>query len=791
LKTKGIYFLYRVLQACALPALLLYFVFRGFGNRGYWRSLPERFGFLPHSFRQTGPGAIWLHAVSMGEILACLEFARGMRAEFPHSPLFVSTSTLAGRATAEQKLGGIADGIFFAPVDYVFAVRRVLRALQPALVVVAETEIWPNLFREVHHSGAGLAMVNGRISDRALPRYLRLGRVFPVLRAALAAVDTLLAQTEEMRQRFLALGAERVALGGNLKYDFTARVADAGSPVVQLVERARPAKVWIAASTMADERVDEDDAVIAAWRQMRGVFLMLVPRKPERFDVVAGKLDAAGIAYVRRSRLGPNGCPDGCNDGCEDGGGTAPPLVLLLDSIGELGGLFGLADCVFMGGTLAARGGHNILEPALFGKAVIVGPHMENFAEVADEFRAARAVVEVDGADDLALAVERVLANDGGVGARARQCALARRGATARAVKAMRDVYRVPRYRPAMPWYLVAWVLSRVWRWEGRRRRQRDYARQYKLDVPVIGVGNLTMGGTGKTPCVLRLAELLRERGRKPGILTRGYGRTSPTPVLALPLGAAVRTEESGDEPQIFLRARVAPVGIGADRHRAGTLLRQKFGPDVMLLDDGFQHVKLARDFDVVLLDALNPFGGGEVFPLGRLREPMLGLARADAVVITRSEASDLGPAIERAVRRWNPRAPVFRARIEPEWWVEHRTGRYLRPADLKLDRVGVFCGLGNPRSFYRTLDALGTRYVDCVEFQDHHRYLPHELTRMAEQFRRQGAVALVTTEKDAVNLCQDADQLLAPLPLYWLKIGMRIEGEAELLAAIERRLAP
>ena len=239
----------------------------------------------------------------MGEILACLEFARGLRAEFPRSRLFVSTSTLAGRATAEQKLGGIADGIFFAPVDYVFVVRRILRTLKPSLVVVAETELWPNLFREVHRTGAGLAMVNGRISDRALPKYLRLRKVFPVI---LAATDTILAQTEEMRRRFLALGAARVTVGGNLKYDFTARAAGAESPVVrliQLIQRVRPSKVWIAASTMADERVDEDDAVIAAWRTMSGVFLVLVPRKPERFDAAAAKLDAAGVRYARRSRL--------------------------------------------------------------------------------------------------------------------------------------------------------------------------------------------------------------------------------------------------------------------------------------------------------------------------------------------------------------------------------------------------------------------------------------------------------------------------------------------------------
>ena len=189
--------------------------------------MPQRFGFLPRSLRQTGPGAIWLHAVSVGEVLACLELLRRLRAEFPASGLFVSTATLAGRATADEKLRGLADGVFYAPADYVFAVRRVLRTLRPSVVIVAETEIWPNLFRETKRTGAALAVVNGRISDRAFPRYLPFRRFFA---AVLPHADAILAQTEAIRERFLALGAppERTRAAGNFKYDFEARAAAAG-----------------------------------------------------------------------------------------------------------------------------------------------------------------------------------------------------------------------------------------------------------------------------------------------------------------------------------------------------------------------------------------------------------------------------------------------------------------------------------------------------------------------------------------------------------------------------------
>jgi len=299
-------------------------------------------------------------------------------------------------------------------------------------------------------------------------------------------------------------------------------------------------------------------------------------------------------------------------------------------------------------------------------------------------------------------------------------------------------------------------------------------------------VGNISMGGTGKTPCVLRLAELLRDRGRIPAILTRGYGRISHLRSLVLPPGADVRTERTGDEPQIFLRSRLAPVGIGADRFETASLLRQSFEVDTILLDDGFQHVKLARDVDILLVDGLNPFGGGEVFPVGRLREPLAGLARADLIVITRSDTTDLGPAIERIVRRHNVRAPLIHAWVEPLRWVEHRTGALHGVGEIAFDRAGAFCGLGNPHGFRRTLTKLGARVVDWIEFDDHHRYTPDELRRIAGQFLAKGVTAILTTEKDSVNLCDACDDLLAPLALYWLEIAMRFDNEAALMRSIE-----
>jgi tetraacyldisaccharide 4'-kinase len=786
LKIKGIYLLYRLLQALGWPIVLLYFLWRGLRRRAYFGSLRQRCGFLPASFRQTVPGAIWLHAVSVGEAIAAVELIRQLRLRLPRSPVFVSVSTLAGYEAATQKLHDLAS-VFYAPLDYVFAVRRVLRALRPSLAIVMETEIWPNLFRETKRAGAGLLLINGRISGRALGRYRTLRWFFS---GVLAQVDLLLAQSEEMRQRWIRIGAppEKVRAAGNLKYDFQPREAAPESPVRRLLERLRPCAIWIAASTMPPAAAgdpDEDAAVIAAFQQVStrqpALLLLLAPRKPERFDAAAQALTRAGIPFVRRSGL--------------TGSQELPlPGALLLDSIGELSSLFALADVVFMGGTLASRGGHNILEPALAARPIVAGPHMENFAEIAADFRAAGALVEVYDPATLAAAVLDILENPAraaDLGAKAASCARARQGATTLAASHASGIFarHVPRYRPAQPAFAFFWMLSRLWIWGGKLGRARGLARRHRLEAPVISVGNITVGGTGKTPMVLHLTRRLKDAGWNPGILTRGYGRHSPHRRQALAAGAHLPVSQSGDEPQLFLRAGVAPVGIGADRWRVGQLLEREFGVDVIVLDDGFQHARLDRRPDIVLVDALDPFGGGYPLPLGRLREPLESLSRADIFVVTRSESGRVAQGAEHFLRRQNPRAPVFHARAQPEAWVSAATGETVAADALPYARVAAFCGLGNPEYFWCTLAALGLQAAVRIEFEDHHTYKPRELRYMGRQFRDDGVEAVVTTEKDLVNLCEDPGHLLATLPLYWLRIGVHLDREDEFLDAISQRL--
>jgi 3-deoxy-D-manno-octulosonic-acid transferase len=786
IKSALIQILYWAIRIAAFPLLVFYFVYRAISDPRYSHRFSERLGDEPASFHPTPPGAIWLHAVSVGEVVSAAGLLREIRERSSSIPLYVSVATVAGREIAEERLSALVDGVFYAPIDYAFAVRRVLARTRPSAVVILETEIWPVLYRETKRAGCSLLVVNGRISDRAFPRYSRWRFFFQEI---LRLPDAILVQSDQDAARYLQLGAPRDAVRviGNLKYDADPSRAEPPRMVAELIAKLAPQAIWIAASTMpgADGGdVDEDDAVLAAFEELarsnRQLLLVLVPRKPERFDEAETKLRDAGLRYVRRSQEAIP--PD-----------LALPCVVLLDSIGELAGLFPLADVVFMGGTLARRGGHNILEPAACRKAIVTGPHLENFAAIAAEFRERDAFLQIGGPSELAGAVARLLGDRAlreELGARAAALAAAKRGATQ---KAAGEILRcqdlaVPCWHRLSPARFLLWPIAQLWAAVSAFQQRRKMAHARRLSTPVVSIGGIGMGGAGKTPMVDHLAGRLSELGVHPAILTRGYRRRSIATSILVEAGEAAPVSFTGDEAQIFVQSGHAHSGIGADRFVTGRLIEEKYQPDIFLLDDGFQHTRLSRDLDLVLIDALNPFSGGAVFPLGGLREPMSALARAGAFVIMRAAPDREYAGIVRQLRAFNPRAPIFRARLEHRCWVNYRT----RQPHHSLDPpVAAFCGLANPASFWGTLRMLRLQPVFHWAFGDHHHYACAQIVRLAAQAKMHGSSLLLTTEKDAMNLPESTGCVLeqAGVDLYWLKIGVHLEKEDQLLDLIRSHL--
>lgn len=310
------------------------------------------------------------------------------------------------------------------------------------------------------------------------------------------------------------------------------------------------------------------------------------------------------------------------------------------------------------------------------------------------------------------------------------------------------------------------------------RAYRKGLLKQHRLDGTVISVGNLTVGGTGKTPMVLWLAEKLLAEQRKVGILTRGYrGEASPD-------GDAANS--TSDEVRM-LRARLGDqvsFGVGADRFRMGGELAKR-GVNWFILDDGFQHLALARDADIVLLDATDPFGGGHLLPAGRLREPRTALARADLIVITRAAHS---PAIEAAVRR-DSTAPIFYARTELDsilslpFSEEGDACEHPVDYDPGTRKYFAFCGIGNPGAFFSNLREWGFQITGQRAFPDHHRYSEREVGSLADAARASGADGVICTEKDVYNLGATAWRL--PDPIF-VRIRLCIDREEEFGNALE-----
>ncbi len=284
---------------------------------------------------------------------------------------------------------------------------------------------------------------------------------------------------------------------------------------------------------------------------------------------------------------------------------------------------------------------------------------------------------------------------------------------------------------------------------------RRGWLATRRLNRPVVSVGNLSVGGTGKTPFVTFLAERLMKRGWKPGILTRGYGRRKGADLVMIAPSAARTPDarEVGDEPALLARKLPeTPIVVGADRYRAGLLAEDKFKVDVHILDDGFQHLALARDVDIVLLDATQELSDRALLPAGSLREPCAALQRAHLVALTRTELADPGPTEER-VRQINPGAAVFHCTTKLQGILDLSSGTVGPLESVFGEPAYAFCGIGNPSAFFADLGKWGFSVVGRNSYPDHHVYQAEEITRLVARARKSGAKALLTTEKDALNL--------------------------------------
>ena len=428
------YALYSALLAFFLLLTLPYWLLQMLRHGKYRAGFRQRFGAVPPALAGRGrKPVIWVHAVSVGEVVASSALVTALQQKFPSHQVLLSTTTSTGQKLAAQRFG--ADNVFYFPLDFAFAFRPYLDSLRPDLVVVAETEFWPAFLRLAKSSGARIAVINCRISDRSFPGYKRFRFWLPkLLEKTLHNVDLFLAQTEEDRRRLVEIGAieSKVRVTGNLKFDVTP------PPLPPLVATLRESfrdseagPVLVCGSTLEDE----EGSLLSAFRNILAnhprAVLILAPRHPERFPEVAELVEKLGFRISRRSLWSGESLAGG---------------VFLVDTIGELAALYSLATVAFVGGSLVPRGGHNILEPALYGVPIVTGNHYENFRDVVNFF-ASRNAVRIVGLAELPLIFLELIDNGderSTLGRNALAALESQRGATDRTIAALLQLMEVP-----------------------------------------------------------------------------------------------------------------------------------------------------------------------------------------------------------------------------------------------------------------------------------------------------------------------------------------------------------
>lgn len=818
--------IYNIAAVLLVFIALPIFICRTVREEGFWERLKQSFGFLPeHALDPVaGKHCIWVHAASVGEIVAASPLIKEFRKEFPDKPILISVVTNNGYAMAKRIVKD-ADSIIYFPLDLPWLSSGVVKKVMPSVFLPVETELWPNFLKAARKYDIPVMMVNGRISDKSVRRYHHLRGV---LKDMIGTVRKFCMQSGIDAQYIIQLGAppDLVTVTGNTKFDQTYTNITGIEKKALRMEMGIPeqAMVFLAGST----HKGEEEIIFQAFEKIREEFpetkLILAPRNIMRADEIIDLARHHRLSGAKRTILKET--PQNDHD------------VVILDTIGELGKIYGVGDIVYVGGSLVSHGGHNILEPAAHGKPIIVGPNMFNFKDTYALFSARQACLTVHNAGELAASVLDLLHHREkksameeetkaivreNQGAARRSAVLLRELLEDSAVKL--DVHKINKGDNIVEniqsylyklvhgetkgviscvfihlLYLFSFVYCQLlelklafYRW--------GLLKQYKLNCHVISLGNITVGGTGKTPTAQRLAVAIRDMGYKVVILNRGYRAKWKGKVGVVSDGEKIymSATEAGDEA--FLLAKnlpKVPVLIGKDRALTGQYAVEKLHADVVILDDGYQHWRLVRDLDILLIDAINAFGNNYMLPRGTLREPLSHLDRADVCLLTKVDqaAPETCVRIQDTVRRYNDHALVVKSIHDPKCFIEiadwYKDGgdRNTPVSQFKDKKVTAVSAIGNPASFERTISDIGAKVIDSVRFADHHDYTMAEMQFVMDKALKAGSEALIITDKDLVKIPAEFIHSPRPLPVYVLSIQVSfLDGYKEFIDLIQKSL--
>jgi len=784
------YLAYNILLLLASPVILLILLAKKRCRRGLLQrlGLSGPFGLSglfslnkpDRQNRQDRPDepVIWVHAVSLGEVVAVAPLVHALRKRYPLDRIIVSTVTETGREAVEQRLAGVAEHCY-APLDFSWAVSRFVERLAPRAFLFVETELWPNLLRALHRRGIPAVMVNGRLSSDSFRGYRRIR---PFMKQLLEAVTLCLMQSARDAERITALGARpsRVHKTGNIKFDQPLPDPDgvAGGPTRGALGLQDGEELIVAGSTHPVEEDELLSCYATLQKEFPSLVLLLAPRHIERASQVEASARAQGLAVLRRSGMA----------GGQAGMTAGRPRVIVLDTRGELAQVYQHAVLAFVGGTLVPVGGHNLLEPALWGKPVFFGSHTDHCMEVAALLTGVGGGVQVPGREELAVSMAAQLRDRASLrrmGEAAKSVVLDNRGAMQCSLDLITGL--LERTLPGRPatldpgGMLPQWVLSALAVLYDVAVRARaalyclGWLSRRRLPCRVVSVGNLTVGGTGKTPVVIALVEQLLARGRRVGVLSRGYRRRSREAELLVSDGRTVLAgpAEAGDEPHLIAtRCPRAIVAVGSDRYRLGRWVLERHPVDCFVLDDGFQHLGLHRDADLLLVDVSDPAGLQMLVPAGRLREPLAAASRATALLMTRTDLGDWRDIAETIEMAAGSIAPPILSRFRAETLVNVTTGEVRQAGTMAGRTIVAFSGIGSPVSFGMLLRRLGFKVGGEMIFADHHDYRAVDLESVRARARQSGADLIVTTEKDAGKV---APLLKAGEQVWAVRLGLDI----------------